>query len=53
MSDQPAAFLAAPAEAMHSFLERVRTDHGSMHDYVADLGVTDKALDRVRANLLT
>ena len=53
MSDQPAAFLAAPAEAMHLFLERVRADHGSMHDYVADLGVTDETLDGVRANLLT
>jgi protein tyrosine/serine phosphatase len=53
MSDQPAAFLAAPVEAMHLFLERVRSGYGSMHDYVADLGVTDETLDAVRANLLT
>lgn len=53
MSDQPSAFLVAPAEAMHLFLGRARSDFGSMHDYVADLGVTDATLDAVRANLLT
>jgi protein tyrosine/serine phosphatase len=53
MSDQPSPFLAAPAEAMHLFLERVRSDFGSMQDYVADLGVTEETLDAVRANLLT
>jgi protein tyrosine/serine phosphatase len=53
MTSQPPAFLAAPAEAMHLFLERVRAEYGSMHDYVADLGVTDETLDVVRANLLT
>jgi hypothetical protein len=53
MTQQPSAFLAAPAEAMHLFLERVRADYGSMHDYVADLGVADETLDAVRANLLT
>ena len=53
MTEQPSAFLAAPAEAMHLFLERVRAGYGSMHDYVADLGVTDDTLNAVRANLLT
>jgi hypothetical protein len=53
MSDQPPAFLASPVEAMHLFLERVRSSFGSMHDYVADLGVIDETLDAVRANLLT
>jgi hypothetical protein len=52
MTDQPSAFLAAPTEAMHLFLERVRANYGSMHDYVADLGVTDETLNAVRANLL-
>ncbi|MEY2461172.1 MAG: protein-tyrosine phosphatase [Acidimicrobiaceae bacterium] len=53
MSDQPPAFLASPVEAMHLFLERVRSAFGSMHAYVAELGVTDETLDAVRANLLT
>jgi hypothetical protein len=52
MTEQPSAFLAAPAEAMHLFLERVRAEFGSMHNYVAELGVTDETLDAVRANLL-
>lgn len=52
MSDQPAAFLAAPAEAMHLFLERLRGEFGSMHDYVTGLGVTDETLDAVKENLL-
>jgi hypothetical protein len=52
MSDQPSAFLDAPAEAMHLFLERVRTAFGSVHDYAAGLGVTDETLTAVRANLL-
>jgi protein-tyrosine phosphatase len=52
MTAQPPAFLDAPAEAMHLFLERVRGEYGSMHDYVAELGVTDETLNAVRANLL-
>ena len=35
MSDQPQAFLAAPAEAMHLFLSGLRDRHGSVDDYVA------------------
>ena len=52
MSDQPAAFLAAPVEAMHLFLERLRAEFGSVHDYVVGLGVTEATLDAVRENLL-
>jgi protein tyrosine/serine phosphatase len=52
MSDQPAAFLAAPAEAMHLFQARLRAQFGSVHDYVAGLGVTDATLDAVKENLL-
>jgi hypothetical protein len=52
MSDQPAAFLASPVEAMHLFLDRVRSDFGSVHGYVTDLGIGDETLDAVRANLL-
>ncbi|MDQ1550875.1 MAG: protein-tyrosine phosphatase [Actinomycetota bacterium] len=53
MSRQPDAFLAAPAEAMHLFLERVRAGYGSVRDYVLGLGVSETTLDAVRANLLT
>jgi protein tyrosine/serine phosphatase len=53
MSQQPDAFLAAPAEAMHLFLERVRATFGSVEDYVRGLGVSDATLDAVRENLLT
>ncbi|HEX4819726.1 MAG TPA: tyrosine-protein phosphatase [Acidimicrobiales bacterium] len=52
MSKQPDAFLAAPAEAMHLFLERVRATFGSFEDYVVGLGVEDASLDAVRSNLL-
>lgn len=53
MSKQPTAFLAAPAEAMHLFLERVRSMFGSVDAYVRGLGVRDDTLDAVRDNLLT
>jgi protein tyrosine/serine phosphatase len=53
MSKQPGAFLAAPVEAMHLFLERVRARFGSFDAYVAGLGVEDETLDAVRRNLLT
>ena len=39
MSDQPQAFLDAPTEAMHLFLAGLRARHGSVHEYVASLGV--------------
>jgi len=52
MSKQPDAFLAAPAEAMHLFLERVRDTFGSFDEYVRGLGVEDATLDAVRRNLL-
>jgi len=53
MSDQPQAFLDAPAEAMHLFLADFRDRHGSVHEYVRSLGVPDDVLDAVRKNLLT
>ncbi len=52
MTQQPEAFLAAPAEAMHVFLEQVRRVHGSLVDYVRGLGVEETVLDAVRENLL-
>ncbi|HEV3226506.1 MAG TPA: tyrosine-protein phosphatase [Acidimicrobiales bacterium] len=53
MTNQPDAFLAAPAGAMHLFLERLRDVHGSVAEYVTGLGVAPATLDAVRANLLT
>jgi protein-tyrosine phosphatase len=53
MSQQPEAFLAAPAEAMHLFLERLRASFGSVDAYVSGLGVGDDVIDAVRENLLT
>ena len=52
MTQQPDAFLAAPVEAMHLFLERVRDRFGSVDAYVVGLGVSDDTLDAVRQNLL-
>jgi protein-tyrosine phosphatase len=52
MSQQPDAFLDAPAEAMHRFLEHLRAAHGSVLDYLDRLGVHDVHLDAVRENLL-
>jgi hypothetical protein len=52
MTSQPSAFLDAPAEAMHLFLERVRSEYGDVRSYVADLGVSGETVDAVRANLL-
>ena len=46
MSDQPQAFLAAPAEAMHLFLAGLRERHGSVDDYVASLGVSRRRARR-------
>ena len=53
MSKQPDAFMAAPVEAMHLFLERVEATFGSFDAYVTGLGVDDATLDAVRRNLLT
>ena len=53
MSSQPDVFLAAPAEAMHRFLEHVVAAHGSVQGYLNGLGVTEDRLDAMRQNLLT
>jgi protein-tyrosine phosphatase len=53
MSDQPQAFLAAPAEAMHLFLAGLRERHGSVDAYATSLGVSDDVVGAVRENLLT
>jgi len=52
MTDQPAAFLAAPPQAMADLLAIVRARHGSMAGYVAGLGVPSAAVAALRANLL-
>ncbi len=52
MSSQPQAFLEAPAEAMHRFLDGLRARFGSVHAYVEHLGVEPDVLAAVRSNLL-
>jgi hypothetical protein len=53
MTQQPDAFLAAPAGAMHLFLERLQGTYGSVVEYVEGLGVCAADLEAVRSNLLT
>lgn len=53
MTEQPEAFLSAPAGAMHLFLERLRGEYGSVAEYVEGLGVSASDVDAVRSNLLT
>jgi protein tyrosine/serine phosphatase len=52
MADQPAAFMAAPAEAMARFLAAAARRFGSLDAYVAGIGVTPDIVAAVRANLL-
>jgi protein-tyrosine phosphatase len=53
MAEQPAPFLSAPPAAMRLFLRAVRSQHGSMRNYAASIGVREVVLQRVRQNLLT
>lgn len=52
MTDQPAAFLAAPPAAMLELLAEVRARHGSMERYVAAIGVDEASIVGLRVNLL-
>lgn len=48
----PAHYVAAPAEAMHLFLDRLRERHGSVEGYLRDAGLTAAHFDSLRAHLL-
>jgi protein-tyrosine phosphatase len=52
MSQQPAEYMEAPAEAMHLVLERIDEQHGSMAGLAADLGIDDDVIARLRATLV-
>jgi len=52
MTDQPAAFLAAPPRAMHELLGWVQAEHGSMEGYASSIGVGADVVSGLRANLL-
>jgi len=52
MANQPDAFMDAPEEAMQRFLTGVRDRHGSIRDYVAEIGVPDAVVGELQANLL-
>ncbi|HVM40758.1 MAG TPA: tyrosine-protein phosphatase [Acidimicrobiia bacterium] len=47
-----AAFLSAPPEAVHGFLDGVRERYDSIEGYVASIGVDPAVVGRLRANLL-
>jgi protein-tyrosine phosphatase len=49
MSDQPAAFLSCPVEAMAGFLEQLTAAFGSVESYVESIGVSAATRDRLRA----
>lgn len=52
MARQATAFLSCPREAIGRFLDSLRERHGSVHGYLAAIGVDDGALAAVRDNLL-
>ncbi|MDQ1396458.1 MAG: protein-tyrosine phosphatase [Acidimicrobiaceae bacterium] len=52
MTQQPAAILACPPEAMLEFLDRTRARYGSAVDYARSIGIDDVTIDALRALLL-
>jgi protein-tyrosine phosphatase len=52
MVDQPAAFLAAPREAMELTLRALRLDWGSVERYARAIGVSIDAIDSLRRHLI-
>jgi len=48
MTAQPATFLAAPAAAMHGFLDELRDRIGGVEEYVISIGVDDDTIDLLR-----
>lgn len=52
MTAQPAAFLAAPGDAMHGFLAAMRRRHGSIPLYLLSIGVSRSALDALQRDLV-
>jgi len=52
MNDQPSAYLAAPVEAMHTFLGHLRSRHGSAEGYLSSIGVGPDVVDGLRTTLL-
>jgi protein-tyrosine phosphatase len=52
MARQPPSYLACPPDAMLTFLEHVRTKHGSIAGYVSEQGVSDETVARLRSALL-
>jgi protein-tyrosine phosphatase len=52
MTNQPAEYLEAPADAMLAFLDRIEEEHGSMRGLARDLGIADQVIARLQATLL-
>jgi protein-tyrosine phosphatase len=53
MVAQPAAFLAAPRDAMALLLQAVRVEWGSIAGYVRSVGVSDETVHELRTRLVT
>lgn len=53
MTDQPPTFLASPPAAIRLFLREMRARHGSLEQYVLDLGVDRSVIEELRAELLS
>lgn len=52
-SHVPSAMLRADQDNMLTFLRRINAEYGSVANLVANLGVSDNTIDRLRATLLT
>jgi protein-tyrosine phosphatase len=52
MTNQPAEYLGAPAEAMHGFLDHVDATYGSMHGLADHLGIDGATVARLQRALL-
>lgn len=53
MNDQPAAYWAAPPDAMAQLLRHIDAEYGSIAGYTASIGADEGVTDGLRATLLT
>jgi protein-tyrosine phosphatase len=52
MKDTPSAMLAALPDAMRGILDDLRTEHGTVRDYVESIGVAPSTIERLAAQLV-
>lgn len=53
INSAPPGFMAALPSAILEVFDRLRGEHGSIDEYLANLGVTSAVVDGLRANMLT